>query len=151
MYHIGVWRQRAARAKISLCQLVNKWERKDDGQIRVLISFHQLWMPAELKVNIWGFSKPSRCLESMDWLVLAAPLSVFVGRPGPISNVSQPRLSQQLPGQKPLYIILHNPPPPPPLSSSFSFLPSTVGLDTVCHNAGFVTPYKTWCELSVTT
>lgn len=42
MYHIGVWRQRAARAKISLCQLVNKWERKDDGQIRVLISFHQL-------------------------------------------------------------------------------------------------------------
>lgn len=42
MYHIGVWRQHAARAKISLCQLVNKWERKDDRQIRVLISFHQL-------------------------------------------------------------------------------------------------------------
>lgn len=83
----------------SLCQLVDKWEREDAGQIRVLISFHQLWMPAELKVNICGFSKPSRCLESMDWLVLAAPLSVFVGRPGPISNVSQPHLSQQLPAQ----------------------------------------------------
>lgn len=102
MYHFGVWRQRAATAKISPCQLVNKWKRKDVGQIRVLISFHQLWMPAELKVNIWGFSKPSRCLESMDWLVRAAPLSVFVGRPGPISNTSQSHASQQLPGQKPL-------------------------------------------------
>lgn len=107
MYHIGVWRQRAARAKISPCQLVNKWKRKDVGQIRVLISFHQLWMPAELKVNIWGFSKPSRCLESMDWLVLAAPLSVFVGRPGPISNTSQAHASQQLPRQKPLSTTIH--------------------------------------------
>lgn len=99
MYHTGMWRQRAGSAKISLCQLVDRWEREDGGQIRVLISFHQLWIPAELKVNIWGFSKPSRCLESMDWLVLAAPLSGFVGRPGPISNVSQLHLSQRLPGQ----------------------------------------------------
>lgn len=99
MYHIGVWRQHAAWAKISPCQLVNKWRHKDVGQIRVLISFHQLWMPAELKVNIWGFSKPSRCLESMDWLALAAPLSVFVGRPGPISNMPQSHLRKQSPGQ----------------------------------------------------
>lgn len=42
MYHIAVRRQRATGAKISLCQLVNTGERKDDGQIRVLISFHQL-------------------------------------------------------------------------------------------------------------
>lgn len=83
-------------------------EAQRHRQIRVLISFHQFWMPAELKVNIWGFSKPSRCLESMDWLVLAAPLSVFVGRPGPISNVSQPYLSQQLPGQN-QYILYYIP------------------------------------------
>lgn len=119
MYHIGVWRQRAARAKISPCQLVNKWEREDDGQIRVLISFHQLWMPAELKVNIWGFS---RCLESMDWLVLAAPLSVFVGRPGPISNVSQPHLSSYLDKTTIHYTpFLFSTPLPPPLSPAFLF------------------------------
>lgn len=123
MYHIGVWWQCAARAKISLCQLVNKWESEDDGQIRVLISFRQLWIPAELKVNIWGFS---RCLESMDWLVLAAPLSVFVGRPGPISNVSQLHLSSYLDKTTILYIILHSSLTllPASLSSSFLFLPS---------------------------
>lgn len=143
MYHTGMWRQRAGSAKISLCQLVDRWEHEDGGQIRVLISFHQLWIPAELKVNIWGFSKPSRCLESMDWLVLAAPLSGFVGRPGPISNVSQLHLSQRLPGQNhyTLYCI--------PLSRSSFILFFLSPFVYICHTVGFVTPCDTWCELSV--
>lgn len=42
MYHRWCVTSSRAGAKISLCQLVNKWESEDDGQIRVLISFHQL-------------------------------------------------------------------------------------------------------------
>lgn len=85
-------------------------------------------MPAELKVNIRGFSKPSRCLGNMDWLVLVALLSVFVGRPGPISNVSQLHLSQQLPGQKTLNIIQHPSltPPLPTGPTAVFFFPSFI-------------------------
>lgn len=133
MYHTGMWRQRAGSAKISLCQLVDRWEREDGGQIRVLISFHQLWIPAELKVNIWGFSKPSRCLESMDWLVLAAPLSSFVGRPGPISNVSQLHLANGYLDKTTIHytaFLFHAPP-------SFFFFSLSVGLHMshggLCH------------------
>lgn len=143
MYHTGMWRQCAGSAKISLCQLVDRWEREDGGQIRVLISFHQLWIPAELKVNIWGFSKPSRCLESMDWLVLAAPLSGFVGRPGPISNVSQLHLANGYLDKTTIHytaFLFHAPP------SFFFFLSPLV---YICHTVGFVTPCDTWCELSV--
>lgn len=123
MYHIGVWRQCAAGAKISLCQLVNKWEREDDGQIRVLISFHQLWMPAELKVNIWGFSKPSRCLESMDWLALAAPLSVFVAGQGQFQMCHNRVWANSYLDKNPLYIILCTSFPPTALFFILPFFP----------------------------
>lgn len=153
MFPIGARRQHAAAAKTSPCQLVNKWETTD--RLERLSPF----INCECRLNRRSISEdcpiPAGVWRVWIGLGLAAPLSVFVGRPGPISNVSQPRRSQALPGQNrhTLYCIppQHATPPPPPpspsspssvsrLRSSFLFpSPSSPSVYT-CRAAGFVSP-----------
>jgi len=69
-------------------------------------------MPAELKVNIWGFSNPSRCLESMDWLVLAASVRLCRQARANFKCVSA-AFEPAVTWTKPRYIILHSSLTPP--------------------------------------